>query len=123
MKILKKSLVLLLAISIIASLCSCYTISAQKLDNVKGTYKLTHYTYTPSYERKDGYTPTHRNYITDEKYLYEDYLIVTGSNTGYYVHKAKDTEAYKGRKFICDNCGYVVLSDATDDFDVEDFQF
>ena len=94
MKILKKSLVLLLAISIIASLCSCYTISAQKLDNVKGTYKLTHYTYTPSYERKDGYTPTHRNYITDEKYLYEDYLIVTGSNTGYYVHKAKDTEAY-----------------------------
>lgn len=35
----------------------------------------------------------------------------------------KDTEEYKGRKFICDNCGYVVSSDATDDFDVDDFSY
>lgn len=34
-----------------------------------------------------------------------------------------DTEEYKGRKFICDNCGYVVSSDATDDFDVDDFRY
>ena len=34
-----------------------------------------------------------------------------------------DTEAYKGRKFTCNNCGYVVSSDATDDFDVEDFSY
>lgn len=34
-----------------------------------------------------------------------------------------DTEAYKGRKFTCDNCGYVVSSDATDDFGVEDFNY
>lgn len=34
-----------------------------------------------------------------------------------------DTEEYKGRKFTCDNCGYVVSSDATDDFDVEDFYY
>lgn len=94
MKILKKSLIVLLVMSILTSLFGCYTISAQKMSNVKGTYKLTHYTYTPSYERREGYTPTHRNYITDEKYLYEDYLIVTGSGTGYYVHKSADTDAY-----------------------------
>lgn len=34
-----------------------------------------------------------------------------------------DTEAYKGRKFICKECGYVVSSDATDDFDVYDFSY
>ena len=33
-----------------------------------------------------------------------------------------DTEAYKGRKFICNECGYVVSSDAMSDFDVEDFE-
>lgn len=32
-----------------------------------------------------------------------------------------ETEAYKGRKFICNNCGYVVSSDAMSDFDVDDF--
>ena len=35
----------------------------------------------------------------------------------------KDTEAYKGRRFTCSNCGYVVSSDATDDFDVIDFVY
>lgn len=35
----------------------------------------------------------------------------------------EDTEAYKGRKFTCKYCGYVVSSDATDDFDVLDFQY
>lgn len=34
-----------------------------------------------------------------------------------------DTETYKGRKFTCSNCGYVVSSDATDDFDVLDFVY
>lgn len=34
-----------------------------------------------------------------------------------------DTEEYKGRKFTCDNCGYVVSSDAMSDFDVDDFNF
>lgn len=34
-----------------------------------------------------------------------------------------DTEACKGRKFTCDKCGYVVFSDATDDFDVDDFSY
>lgn len=35
----------------------------------------------------------------------------------------EDTEAYKGRRFTCKKCGYVVSSDATDDFDVDDFRF
>ena len=34
-----------------------------------------------------------------------------------------ETESYKGRKFVCDSCGYVVSSDAMSDFDVEDFNF
>lgn len=34
-----------------------------------------------------------------------------------------DTDEYKGRKFTCDNCGYVVSSDAMDDFDVDDFNY
>ena len=34
-----------------------------------------------------------------------------------------ETEAYKGSKFTCDNCGYVVSSDAMSDFDVGDFSY
>lgn len=34
-----------------------------------------------------------------------------------------ETESYKGRKFVCDSCGYVVSSDAMSDFDVDDFNF
>lgn len=34
-----------------------------------------------------------------------------------------DTEAYKGRKFKCKQCGFEVSSDAMSDFDVEDFSF
>ncbi len=94
MKTIKKSLVLLLVMSLLASLFSCYVVSGQKMDKVKGTYKLSSYSYTPSYERKNGYTAKSRNYVTDEEYLYEDYLVITGSNTGYYVHKAVNTEAY-----------------------------
>lgn len=33
------------------------------------------------------------------------------------------TEAYKGRKFTCNDCWYVVSSDAESDFDVDDFNF
>lgn len=34
-----------------------------------------------------------------------------------------DTESYKGRKFTCEKCGYVVSSDAMSDFDVDDFYY
>lgn len=33
------------------------------------------------------------------------------------------TMEYKGSKFECGSCGYIVSSDATSDFDVEDFSF
>lgn len=34
-----------------------------------------------------------------------------------------ETEAYKGRKFTCDNCDYTVSSDFMSDFDVIDFMY
>lgn len=34
-----------------------------------------------------------------------------------------ETESCKGRKFTCDNCNYVVSSDAMSDFDVDDFSY
>ncbi len=94
MKKIKGLLAVLLLLALAAALGSCYVISGQKMSKVKGTYKLTHYTYTGKYERKEGYTPTTVNYIEDEAYQYEDYLVVTGSGIGYYVHKDANTAAY-----------------------------
>ena len=94
MKKFRILLVALLVIAFAAMLTGCYMISGQKMNKVKGTYKLTNYTHTPSYERREGYTPNTRDYINDEKYLYEDYLIVTGTSTGYYVHKSANEPAY-----------------------------
>jgi len=94
MKKFRILLVALLVIAFAAAMAGCYMVSGQKMDNVKGTYKLVNYTYVPSYERKEGYTPNRRDYINDEKYLYEDYLVVTGTSTGYYVHKDASGEAY-----------------------------
>ena len=34
-----------------------------------------------------------------------------------------ETEEYKGTRFQCDKCGYVVSSSAMTDFDVEDFYY
>ena len=94
MKLLKRITTTILLIAVLTTTVGCYVISAQKMRNVKGTYKLTQYTYIPQYERKEGYTPRTFDYINDEEYKYEDYLIVTGESTGYYVHKATGVEAY-----------------------------
>ena len=94
---MKKMRILLIALLIVALtviMAGCYQISGQKMNKLIGTYKLTNYTYTPSYERKAGYTAKTRDYVNGEEYLYEDYLIITGSSIGYYVHKAVDTPAY-----------------------------
>ena len=64
------------------------------MNKLQGTYKLTKYTYTPAYERKEGYTPKTYDYVNDEEYKYEDYLVITDSDTGYYVHKDASGEAY-----------------------------
>ena len=94
MKTIKRLLAIVLIFATLLTLASCYIVSGQKMSRVKGTYKLTHYTYTPSYERKEGYTPKTRNYVEDEEYKYEDYLIITGTGTGYYVHKEVGEDPY-----------------------------
>ena len=94
MKKIKVILSVLLIAALLAAMSGCYVIRGQKMDKVKGTYKLTNYTYTPSYERREGYTPDRRDYINDEKYQYEDYLIITGSGSGYYVHKQVGAPAF-----------------------------
>ena len=94
MKTLKSLLAVLLILSFLMTAASCYIISGQKMRTVKGTYKLTHYTYTPKHERKEGYTPKTIDYINDEAYKYETYLVVTGTGTGYYVHKDASNPAY-----------------------------
>ena len=94
MKNIKRLLALMLLLSFLLSAVGCYFISGQRMRNVKGTYKLTHYTYTPKYERREGYTPKTTDYINDEEYKYEVYLVVTGTGTGYYVHKDAGGNAY-----------------------------
>ncbi len=93
-KTIKKLLALALVFSFLLMVGGCYVIKSQKMRVLKGTYKLTRYTYTPSYERKEGYTPKTYDYIADEEYLYEDYLVITGEGRGYYVHKQVGEDAY-----------------------------
>ena len=94
MKTLKRALIAMLIMALMLTLAGCYMISGQKMRTVRGTYQLTNYTYTPKYERKEGYTPRTFNYIEDEEYQYEDYLIITGTDIGYYVHKEANAPAY-----------------------------
>ena len=72
MKAFKHLLAVILTVALMLTFASCYTISGQEMRTVKGTYQLTHYTYTPKYERKEGYTPRTFNYLEDEEYQYED---------------------------------------------------
>lgn len=87
-------LVVLLVIAFAINMAGCYMISGKKMDQVKGTYKLASSTYTPSHERKADKTPISYDYVNDEKYQYGDYLIVTGTSAGYYVHKEANAPAY-----------------------------
>ena len=93
MKILKKISVVLLLVALSLATTGCYVIRAQTMRNLKGTYKLTTYTYTASYERKEGYTQKTHDYVNGEEYLYEEYLVITGTGTsktsfGNNVHNA-----------------------------------
>ena len=95
MKNTRKIISALLIVALLAvSLSGCYIVSGQKMRNVKGTYKLTTYTYTPQHERKSNYTALSHDYVNDERYKYEDYLIVTGTGTGYYVHTEAGGDNY-----------------------------
>ena len=120
MKSVKRLLAVILIAALILTLAGCYIISGQKMRNVQGTYKLTSYTYTPKYERKEGYTPRTFNYLEDEEYQYEDYLIITGTGMGYYVHKEASSPAYVKEvtlryEYNSDNSSkveYVIFNDA-----------
>ena len=94
MNILKRLFYAILVFAFLFSLTSCYIISAQPMNKLKGTYKLTTYTYTPTYERKEGVTPKTYDYVNGDEYKYEDYLIITGTSNGYYVHKEASGESY-----------------------------
>ena len=85
---------LLLVMAFGLNLVGCYMISGQRMDALKGTYKLTNYTYTPQYNSNNSYRPATSDYINDAKYQYEDYLIITGTEMGYYVHKDASGNAY-----------------------------
>ena len=103
MKKTRRLICAILLIALMVSLAGCYVVSGRDFHKLKGTYKLTRYTYTPSYERKDGYTPTTYDYVNGEKYMYEDYLIITTLYTGYYVHTDASGEAYvKEISLICE---------------------
>ena len=94
MKKAKLILAITLILAFLVSMTSCYIVTGQKMNKLQGTYKLTGYTYTPQYERRAGYTPKTYDYVNDEAYKFEDYLIITGSNMGYYVHSDASGAAY-----------------------------
>lgn len=94
MKKIKHLLAFLLIIGFVVSMAGCYLISSQTMNKLKGTYKLTNYTYTPSYERKEGYTPKTYDYVNGEEYKFEDYLVITGQSMGYYIHKDAKGDCY-----------------------------
>ena len=86
---MKKKLISILTAVLFVALAilpGCYVVQAQKMKNVKGTYKLS------SYTRTDGLTNETTNFV--EKYGYEEYLVVTGSSMGYFVHKDNNQAAY-----------------------------
>ena len=85
MKTIKRLIAVLLVATLLFSLAGCTIINPQRMYRVKGTYKLTQYTFSPQGEEGSINTV---DYVADEDRLYEDYLIVTGQGTGYYVHKA-----------------------------------
>ena len=94
MKKIKHLIALVLVMALTLSFTGCFVISAQKMSNLKGTYKLTTYTYTPSHERKENVTPKTYDYVNDEQYKYEEYLVITGTDKGYIVHKDASGESY-----------------------------
>ncbi len=71
----------------------CYMTNAQPMKKIKGTYRLTTYQTTDKrYGAEDSIETTIINQI--EENGVEVYLVVTGSNTGYYAYKDKNQEAY-----------------------------
>ena len=90
MRTIKRLIAVLLVAALLFSLAGCTVINPQRMYRVKGTYKLTQYTFSPQGEEGSASTV---DYVLDGDRLYEDYLIVTGEGTGYYVHKSVGADA------------------------------
>ncbi len=82
-KIRLLSLMLALGL-LITSVTGCSLVKAEKMEKVKGTYKLTNLKIT------DAETKEVTDCIVEKGY--EEYFIVTGEEKGYYVHKDNQTE-------------------------------
>ena len=89
----------------------CYVVQAQPMKNVKGTYKLTHYSATYKAKNSSGVVTTTTTDRLAENEM-EVYLVVTGSSTGYCYYKNKDgAYAYEVR------LGYLANEEDSSKFD------
>ena len=89
----------------------CYVVQAQPTKNVKGTYKLTHYTATYKAKNSSGVvTTTTTDRLTENEM--EVYLVITGYSTGYCYYKNKNgAYAYEIR------LGYLANEEDSSKFD------
>ncbi len=82
---------LLCICSIFAS--GCYVTQAQTMKNVKGTYQLVRSDKTEQYHDASGKIVTEFTDEIESKGL-EIYLVVTGTQTGYYAYKSATESGY-----------------------------
>lgn len=75
----KVILTLVLALSVLLSLCGCYVVKSGKMSKVEGTYLLTYYSAGEDMLAKDGITL---------------YIVIESDGSGYYAYSDNDTEAY-----------------------------
>lgn len=84
MRKLKLLSVMLVLTLLVSTVFGCSVVKARKMEDVIGTYRLTNYKIT------DAETKEVTDCIVDRGY--EVYLVVTGTDKGYYVHKDNNTE-------------------------------
>ena len=83
MKKLKIVVISLLLFVLAFSVTGCYSVVPQKMWRVKGTYRLTNYSFSTSGVSVD--------YLEQKEIV--AYLVVTGKSEGYYIYQDKDTPA------------------------------
>ena len=89
MKKLRYLIVSLALIIFVSFTAGCYAVNAQPMKNIKGTYKLTHYTSTRKAKNSENVltTTTTDSLTTNEM---EVYLVLTGSSISYCYYKTAD---------------------------------
>lgn len=86
MKFLRNLTIVAILISLCISISACYVIESASMDEIIGTYELTQY-YVDYPTDQDEYDA---NCI--EELGWKAYLVITGTNRGWYVFKDNDTE-------------------------------